>query len=479
LDDSPAAPFDYALSLAENGLFGNSSTRVGEQLYGSDYSNRHQPDVTITQLKEGEVYGACTGSHVVPKEGGLVTGTEYFARVVAINNVGYGQTQAALSSQAPIVSPGKPTSVALSVVSSDSLQVVFNAPTDDGGDDITAYLVEWSTSSTFAEVDSSTVTYLDGGAPFYKTISGLTAGVSYYVRVSAYNSQGYGSEAASTPTNYNPMEEPGAPTNVALGVTSDSMITVSFDEPNDNGGDDIISYFVEWDTSSSFNSLSSAPNKGAASIDASEHNSYTISSLTENTVYYVRVSAVNDMGTGTSQTTSPASTFPTKQVPGKPHTVRCPRARPRARLLSSGSTRACLPTASRARALRRTPTTAPPRWGRPLRRARAATSSRSTKSSTTKMRTSPGRTAGCRQPTAPRSPSRVSPRGARTTSACWRATASAAATTAPWTEPTAYQPGRRSPPRRCNKSCMVMVRGKNKKKKEKHKETKQKSEEKK
>jgi hypothetical protein len=321
LDDSPAAPFDYALSLAENGLFGNSSTRVGEQLYGSDYSNRHQPDVTITQLKEGEVYGACTGSHVVPKEGGLVTGTEYFARVVAINNVGYGQTQAALSSQAPIVSPGKPTSVALSVVSSDSLQVVFNAPTDDGGDDITAYLVEWSTSSTFAEVDSSTVTYLDGGAPFYKTISGLTAGVSYYVRVSAYNSQGYGSEAASTPTNYNPMEEPGAPTNVALGVTSDSMITVSFDEPNDNGGDDIISYFVEWDTSSSFNSLSSAPNKGAASIDASEHNSYTISSLTENTVYYVRVSAVNDMGTGTSQTTSPASTFPTKQVPGKPHTV--------------------------------------------------------------------------------------------------------------------------------------------------------------
>jgi hypothetical protein len=321
LDDSPAAPFDYALTLAENGLYGNSSSHHGEGLYGSDYSDVNRPDITITQLKEGEVYGACTGSHVVPKEGGLVTGTEYFARVVAINNVGYGQTQAALSSQAPIVSPGKPTSVALSVVSSDSLQVVFNAPTDDGGDDITAYLVEWSTSSTFAEVDSSTVTYLDGGAPFYKTISGLTAGVSYYVRVSAYNSQGYGSEAASTPTNYNPMEEPGAPTNVALGVTSDSMITVSFDEPNDNGGDDIISYFVEWDTSSSFNSLSSAPNKGAASIDASEHNSYTISSLTENTVYYVRVSAVNDMGTGTSQTTSPASTFPTKQVPGKPHTV--------------------------------------------------------------------------------------------------------------------------------------------------------------
>ena len=267
------------------------------------------------------MYDACTGSQVVPSTGGLVTGTEYFARVVAINAQGYGETQAALSSQAPIVSPGKPTSVALSVVSSDSLQIVFNAPTDDGGDDITAYLVEWSTSSTFTEVDSSLVTYLDGGAPFYKTISGLTAGVSYYVRVSAYNSQGYGTSAASTPTNYNPMEEPGAPTNVALGVTSDSMITVSFDEPTDNGGDDIISYYVEWDTSSTFNSLTRSPDKGTATVDATEHNSYTITTLTENTVYFVRVSAINDMGTGTSQTTSPASNFPTKQVPGKPHTI--------------------------------------------------------------------------------------------------------------------------------------------------------------
>merc|ERR1711964_251519 len=101
---------------------------------------------------------------------------------------------------------------ALSVVSSDSLQVLFNAPTDDGGDDVTAYLVEWSTTSAFDVVDSALVTYLDGGAPFYKTISGLTAGVSYYVRVSAYNSQGYGSSSATTPTNLNPMQEPGAPT---------------------------------------------------------------------------------------------------------------------------------------------------------------------------------------------------------------------------------------------------------------------------
>lgn len=317
LDDSPAAPFDYAIALHENNLYGNAST------FTTSRADSKGTDVTITQLKEGKVHSTCTGSQIVPSEGGLVTGTEYFARVVAINNIGYGKTQAALSSQAPMVSPSKPTSVALSVLSSDSLQVVFNAPTDDGGDDVTAYLVEWSTSSAFeaSETDSSIFTSLSGGAPFYKTISGLTSGVFYYVRVSAYNSQGYGSPALSTPTHYNPMQEPGAPTNVALGVTSDSMLTVSFDEPTDNGGDDITSYYIEWDTAASFNSLSSAPNKGTATVSSAEHNSYTITTLTENTVYYVRVSAINDMGTGASQTASPENHFPTKQIPGKPHTV--------------------------------------------------------------------------------------------------------------------------------------------------------------
>ena len=127
------------------------------------------------------------------------------------------------------------------------------------------------------------------------------------------------------------MQEPGAPTNVALGVTSDSMLTVSFDEPTDNGGDDITSYYIEWDTAASFNSLSSAPNKGTATVSSAEHNSYTITTLTENTVYYVRVSTINDMGTGASQTASPENHFPTKQIPGKPHTVQVASAPWRAR----------------------------------------------------------------------------------------------------------------------------------------------------
>jgi hypothetical protein len=307
LDDSPTDPYDFALALHESNLVGNGT-----------FNN--EPDVVVTQLVDGEVYDTCTGSQVVPSSGGLDMGQYYYARVVAINTVGYGLSQVAESAEKPMVTPGRPTSVTLSTMSAESLRVVFDVPTSDGGDDITAYLIEYDTSADFANAQTTSVTYLDGGSPFYKTITGLTTGTYYYVRVSAMNSQGYGSTQVSTPTNLNPYEEPSAPTNVALGVTSDSMLTVSFDEPTDNGGDAISAYYVEWDTSSSFNSGSSSPHKGSVTVDSTE-NSYTITLLSENTVYYTRVSCINSAGYGTTQTSSPASAYPSLQVAGKPHTL--------------------------------------------------------------------------------------------------------------------------------------------------------------
>lgn len=60
-----------------------------------------------------------------------------------------------------------------------------------------------------------------------KVIYNLDTGVDYYVRVSARNSLGYGGTQSSSPTYQHPYEEPTAPTDVALGVTSDTMLTVS------------------------------------------------------------------------------------------------------------------------------------------------------------------------------------------------------------------------------------------------------------
>merc|ERR1711988_1796895 len=199
--------------------------------------------------------------------------------------------------------------------------IEFNPPSSDGGDDVTSYKVEYSTDAAFGTVSEEIFTYLDGGSPFQKTISDLTAGTYYYFRVSAGNSQGYGQTTASTPSSLNPYTTADGPTNVYLRVTSASMLTVSFDAPTSNGGDTITQYRIEWDTASGFNSALSAPHKGFTDVDATLHSSHTIESLTQGTSYYVRVFAINSAGVGTSTTASPAYAAPALQVPGKPHTL--------------------------------------------------------------------------------------------------------------------------------------------------------------
>lgn len=97
---------------------------------------------------------------------------------------------------------------------------------------------------------------------FIQTISGLQNGVFYFVRVSAANSQGYGATTASAPSSLNPNQQSSFPSNVKLAVTSDTMLTVGFDLPIDNGGDVITGFRVEWDISLTFNSnLVGSPNK--------------------------------------------------------------------------------------------------------------------------------------------------------------------------------------------------------------------------
>jgi hypothetical protein len=138
------------------------------------------------------------------------------------------------------------------------------------------------------------------------------------------NSQGYGPFQASSPASEHPRQLPSSPTNVKLGITSNSKLTVSFDLPADIGGDAITKYKIEWDKSFTFNSLSALPDKGSAEVLASTEKSYTISpvaGLNPTTVYFVRVSAGNAVGFGTNQFSAPSSAIPANQIPGKPSTV--------------------------------------------------------------------------------------------------------------------------------------------------------------
>eukprot|EP00970_Alexandrium_tamarense_P009994 scaffold1976_cov187-Alexandrium_tamarense.AAC.23 len=307
LDDAYPLGSDYSLRIYDNALttFGNLGT----------------PQVSVRLLNSGNTYTSCSGSLVVPSYGGLVKGLEYYGRVSARNSEGYSLPMQALAPLAPKVVPGAPTGVVVDVLSATVLRVIFGSPSDNGGDSITEYLIEWSPDSAFVNnVQASTLDFISAGSPFFKNIEGLTTGVYYFVRVKAKNSQGYGISQMSTPSSLNPHQKPSPPTNVKLGITSDTMLTIGWDPPLFDGGDAISKYRVEWDTRPEFMSSSYPPNKGYVDVDASAR-SYTVELLASSKNYYMRVYAMNTAGSGTPQTSNPIDSSPALQVPGIPHSL--------------------------------------------------------------------------------------------------------------------------------------------------------------
>jgi len=306
LDDAQPGERDFALRVHSNSLA--TTTGAGQ--------------VAVSLLNSGKTYTSCTGPLVVPSLGGLVKGLHYYARVSARNKEGYSLPNKDENSVAPMIVPAAPTGVTLEVISATQLRVMFGSPSDNGGDTITNYMIEWSTSSDFANAESSTHDYLAGGSPFFKNIEGLSTGVYYYVRVMAMNSQGYGISQSSTPSSLNPHQKPSPPTNVRLGVTSDSMLTIGWNPPLSDGGDSIAKYRVEWDTNPQFVSASQPPNKGYVDLGPTSR-SYTVDLLSPEKSYYLRVYAINSAGSSQAQRSDPSWAFPRVQIPGVPYSLTC------------------------------------------------------------------------------------------------------------------------------------------------------------
>ena len=117
--------------------------------------------------------------------------------------------------------------------------------TDDGGDTVTARGVCWSTSESPTTADSKT-TDGTGTGEFTSSITGLTAGTTYYVRAYATNAVGtsYGSQVSFTADS--------APTVTTTAITNITETTAdSGGNVTDDGGDTVTARGVCWSTSES------------------------------------------------------------------------------------------------------------------------------------------------------------------------------------------------------------------------------------
>jgi hypothetical protein len=284
------------------------------------YGDETYVEFVKTKLFDGQAYTSCTETDVILP--GLVQGTPYYTRVIAYNTLGYGLPTTLTGALKPMRVPQSPSGVTVSVASGTSLRVVFSPPSDDGGDTIDKYNIEWDLFSNFSSVNGSAlgsheVLYLAGGAPFHYTITSMIIGQPYYLRVSAHNSQGYGLPEATSPASEYPREIPSAPSSVQLRITSGSKLTVQYALPSHTGGDVVSKYKIEWDRASSFSSLLALPHKGEVEMLATQNMSYTINDVAPGAIYYVRVSAANSIGYGPAQITNPTFASPSNQRPGK------------------------------------------------------------------------------------------------------------------------------------------------------------------
>ena len=234
--------------------------------------------------------------------GGLTNGTAHRVRLRAVNAVGAGDSSSGVTAT-PRTAPGAPRIDADTIVGVDgTLEVVFSAPSSDGGSSVTSYEYSTDAGRTWRRRDTGST-----GSPLVIThesgdgTTPLEGGEVYPVELRAVNGAGPG--AASAVANGITTNAPDAPRVTSTRVF-DGAALVELDLPA-NGGSEITAYQYRVDG-------------GPWTDTGSLSDSFVISGLQNAQTYSVEVRAVNARGAG-------VPSAPTRAV--DPHDSRRSRGR--------------------------------------------------------------------------------------------------------------------------------------------------------
>ena len=234
-------------------------------------------------------------SHTVS---GLFNGTEHKFEVRAANDSAPGDPagEATATPQGPPEAPSSMTATPGNL----KVSLSWREPVLDGGSDVTGYRVEWKLSTQdWAQASSH-----DAAATARShDVTSLTNGTSYDVRIAAKNTHGTGPYLALTAA---PTAVAGVPKNLRLTGAQHHHLPLEWEAPDSAPSLTVTDYLVEWRT-------------GSQSYDSSRQHvvtdlTYSIgssnNSLTNNTIYYVKVTARN----GTSRIASAEGAAVTRSV---------------------------------------------------------------------------------------------------------------------------------------------------------------------
>ena len=263
---------------------------------GICWSTSHNPTTSGSHANSG----TGTGSFSVNMTG-LTPGTTYYVRAYAINSAGtsYGSEVSFTTQQAitlPTVTTGQVTNIQQTSATGGG------NVTNSGGANVTERGICWGTSHN-PTTSGSHASNGTGTGSYTVNMSGLSPGTTYYVRAYAINSQGtaYGSEVTFTTTAGLPTVTTSQVTNITqTSATGGGNVTAT-------GGANVTERGICWGTSHNPTTSNSHANSGTGT------GTYTVNmtSLTANTIYYVRAYAINSAGTAYGSEVS----FTTAEIP--------------------------------------------------------------------------------------------------------------------------------------------------------------------
>jgi titin len=212
---------------------------------------------------------------------GLTNGAAYQLKLQLVNARGTGDSSNPASGT-PSTTPGAPT-VSSITPGNRSLTVGVTAPADNGGDAITNYEYSLNNGATWSAESTAVAT-----GSF--TVSSLTNGTSYPVRIRAVNGRGTGAQSAAV--NGTPSTVPTMPA-IASVTPGDGLVDVAF-ALGGNGGAAVTNMEYSVDDGATW----------TVRNPASTTSPLTVTGLTNGVTYPIRLRAVNVNGPGVSSRTS-------------------------------------------------------------------------------------------------------------------------------------------------------------------------------
>ena len=213
-----------------------------------------------------------------------------------------GPSNVAVVTTAEATVPGKPDAPTLTPTGAQSINLEWDAPTSNGGAEITGYRIErsenrssWPAEPLEADTDSGT----EGVTAPYSDTMIPKANTRWYYRVSAINSKGVGEPSDAAFASTRQVVLPGAPTNLTAWEERPTRIVLEWQAPAITGGE-ITGYKIEYsdDDTSSFTNDNDTDNLVAntMSVATTYTDDGSEAGLEEGDVRFYRVTAINSGG---------------------------------------------------------------------------------------------------------------------------------------------------------------------------------------